>query len=216
MNGNYCDCRQGRDQCTCWVAQSEEVPEELRPMKNKTVTLSREPVAWVSPDVTNFSEGERQWVKIPASLVEDRTSGHTVPLYAALADPVPPAGGEVEVLGWRVESHEGRCLTNYTERPDWAYREDMAVYTITELVDRAHVTRLQAEVERSQCIVRGQRTTIDTIQLQVETLQSELTKAREYIQSLRGVAHTKGGITLDASIDAFLAHQSVPAAKDGE
>lgn len=45
-------------------------------------------------------------------------------------------------------------------------------------------------------------------------LQSELTRAREYIQSLRGVAHTKGGITLDASIDAFLAHQSAPAAKD--
>lgn len=46
----------------------------------------------------------------------------------------------------------------------------------SEPVDCAHVTRLQAEVKRLGSIGRGQRKTIDNVQLQVERLQSELTK----------------------------------------
>lgn len=64
------------------------------------------------------------------------------------AEQPPALGGEPEVLGWRVESHNGTCLTNYVQRPDWAYQEDPKIYSITELVDRSNVARLQAEVER--------------------------------------------------------------------
>ena len=149
-------------------------------MKNETVTLSGEPVAWVSPDVTNFSEGERQWVKIPASLVEDRTSGHTVPLYAALAEPVPPAGGEVEVLGYQVT----RITPTGNARLDRPLLSKVLdgwepAFKVVELVDRAHVTRLQAEVERLKAEAGIYRTGY-------ALLKEELTKAQECLKD-RGV-----------------------------
>jgi hypothetical protein len=53
-------------------------------------------------------------------------------------EPAPPAGGEVEVLGHMID--DGTAKSYHKAFPHWA-----AGYELTELVDRAHVTRLQAE-----------------------------------------------------------------------
>lgn len=88
-------------------------------MKNETVTLSRELI-------------ER---------IISRTRWHGDPLKeelrAALADPVPPAGGEPEVLAVLDRNAEGGVI----------FTPDALSYAMhgTELVDREHVTRLQAE-----------------------------------------------------------------------
>ena len=184
------------------------------------------------------------------------------------AEPVPPAGGEVEVVGyWYVPKKlplQGQYIERKNIRDGYFSESFLATFDVTELVDRAPVNRLQAEVRllkhdvasyletaaktcgllgidleaaktaegkpsdvlyRHALALQSDLTSANAdkeayaqnaidLRKRVDALQAELNKAREYIQSLRGVAHTKGGITLDASIDAFLAHRSAPAAKD--
>ncbi|UZJ58610.1 hypothetical protein OKW98_18710 [Pseudomonas sp. KU26590] len=96
------------------------------------------------------------------------------------AAPVPPAG-DVEVLGWRVESHSGTCRTNYIQRPDWAYREDPKVYSITELVDRSEVTRLTAEREELTSRLGAEQSMRLAMERLADKRQAELTKARELL-----------------------------------
>lgn len=90
-----------------------------------------------------------------------------------------PAGGDVKVLGYSVKGN--RYAIRLTKGELLELSENYTGTVLIELVDRAHVTRLQAEVERLGSIGRGQRKTIDNVQLQVERLQSELTKARELL-----------------------------------
>lgn len=72
-----------------------------------------------------------------------------------------------------------------------------------ELVDRAHVTRLQAEVSALQ-----QRLTI--ADQRVDDLQTDLTRARELLIGIR-----EDFDSYVEQVDTFLANQSAPAAKRG-
>ncbi|MDU9039950.1 hypothetical protein NHG97_14730 [Pseudomonas corrugata] len=130
---------------------------------------------------------------------------------AALAEPVPPAGGEPEVVAWRYFPKDGITHPAYTEREAQAIAYDPAP---TALVDRAHVTRLQAELkamgERYQkdlLLSRERWCYGNRADAKIITLQAELTKAREIIQTAR-----RGANYIDAA-DAFLSNQSAPADK---
>jgi hypothetical protein len=59
--------------------------------------------------------------------------------------PLPPAGGEVEVLGWRMDEASGDLNGCYREEPVWQYLGKPEAYKVTKLTDYSHVTRLQAE-----------------------------------------------------------------------
>lgn len=114
-------------------------------------------------------------------------------LLAALADPVPPAGVEVEVLAW-VNFEDGR------RGVDWYPGVLAGALVGTELVDRAHVTRLQAEVrqlrQHKNDYMEAAEETRKALQAEVDKAirnihewrssfykqQSELTKARELLK----------------------------------
>jgi len=121
-------------------------------------------------------------------------------LRAALADPVPPAGGGVEVLGWRVFGYNFNTEAFALDYAKWAEDVEPVLY----LVDRAHVTRLQAEVEEWK---RRCQYNADT----AHALQSELTKARELLQYAYNHSEL---LPNEREVDAFLqANQSAPADK---
>lgn len=182
-------------------------------------------------------------------------------------EPVPPAGGEVEVLGYSVKGNRyAICLTK-GELLEMS--EDYTGAALIELVDRAHVTRLQAEVERlGQALRREQNEHCTTVNArdnaeqvademackigkifrveigehsnmncpwgiaigvldgEYETdsdterergaLQSELTKALELLKRMRWSVDCDMTAQLGAEVDELLAHQSAPAAEDGE
>jgi hypothetical protein len=126
-------------------------------------------------------------------------------------EPAPPAGGEVEVLGHMID--DGTAKSYHKAFPHWA-----AGYELTELVDRAHLTRLQAENAALQ-----QRLTI--ADQRVDDLDTELTKARELNADAKKVIEQfMPNVGKCFGIDFMLlnetlmalAHQSAPAAKDGE
>lgn len=103
---------------------------------------------------------------------KDNTTPLDTPVF--VVENAVPTGGDVEVIA-EVTNKYGDPEA-FAER-DLLQRIDIDKLKLgTELVDRAHVTRLQAEVKRLGSIGRGQRKTIDNVQLQVERLQSELTK----------------------------------------
>jgi hypothetical protein len=108
-------------------------------------------------------------------------------------EPAPPAGGEVEVLGHMID--DGTAKSYHKAFPHWA-----AGYELTELVDRAHLTRLQAENAALQ-----QRLTISD--QRVDDLESDIAAARELLKhgSSPTPAHCE-------SVLDFLAGQSAPAA----
>jgi len=120
---------------------------------------------------------------------------------AALAEPVPPAGGEPEVLGWRVFGYNFNTEAFALDYAKWAEDVEPVLY----LVDRAHFTRIQAEVEQWK---RAHRLAMqDNIKL-----QSELTKARElldFVVSSGGFSYA----TVAKDIRDFLSNQSAPADK---
>lgn len=126
---------------------------------------------------------------------------------AALADPVPPAGGEPEVKRW---------LAN------WGM-EEMFQYSGGDYVayeDHADiVTRLQAEVERlsRDCAILYKLN--GELWEERDALQSELTKARELLsESLPALEQAasafKAAKPVRNKVRAYLANQSAPAAKD--
>lgn len=96
------------------------------------------------------------------------------------AAPQPPAlGGDVEVLGYISKSaladleaglHVPACITSGTksrtnQHPGPDYIREVPIY------DETHVARLQAEVERNEAYVRGQRKSLDVCAEQIEALQ---------------------------------------------
>jgi hypothetical protein len=196
-------------------------------MSDKTVTLSREPVAWA-----NWKVGTRSYVPyrtreqaeacVRASEIAATQLGpyRVVPLYADPAEPMPPAGGDPEVLGYRVARIKPTGNARL-DRPLLSLVLDgwEPAFKAVPLVDRAHVTRLQAEVERW----KGRTTNICQAR---SDLQSELTKALELLKKARWrLANTsRAPVPFDdpldgpvlRGIDEFLANQSAPAAKDGE
>jgi len=95
-------------------------------MTNKTITLSRELAERLNSD---------------HSYVRNRAR---LELSAALAEPVPPAVGNPEVLGYSVKGN--RYAIRLTKGELLELSENYTGSVLVELVDRAHVTRLQAEV----------------------------------------------------------------------
>lgn len=147
----------------------------------------------------------------------NKTNLESVPLTIGEAS---PAGREVEVLAW--------LLTDGNEAPiDSTVRWDVAKHWpeyAMPLVDRAHVTRLQAEVERlrlnqfawlwTHCRAIGmteksQSGTMEhdichfTITLQSENaaLQQELTKAQEEVQRYKTMSDNYCSLGMDANIE---------------
>jgi hypothetical protein len=62
-------------------------------------------------------------------------------MEGVLAAPVPPAGGDLEVLAWRAHGFNFSTEAIAHDYNKWAEEKQPVQY----LVDRAHVTRLQAE-----------------------------------------------------------------------
>jgi hypothetical protein len=157
--------------------------------------------------------------------------------------PVPPAGVdvevevEVEVLGHMID--DGTAKSYHKAFPHWA-----AGYEVTELVDRADVTRLQAELcaragqigslagERDALkaeVERQEQTRLALLREREELLksrrmfQSELTKARELLGGMLfafddGVGREWSAPLLDEArkFCPAVEFQSAPAAKGEE
>ena len=119
-------------------------------MPNNTITLSRDALKWA---VEQLEEDG------------NKGTGYFDTLRAALAEPVPPAGGEPEVF----------------DMPEWTEEDGFgAMSKWVKLHDhRAHVTRLQAEAAELRAALQGSR----YVAQENTYLQSELTKARELMSA---------------------------------
>ncbi len=113
--------------------------------------------------------------------------------------PVPPAG-DVEVLACLTSG--GRSLYFPSENIDWREGD-------IELIDRAHVTRLTAELESERCehaeterISQQEELRANDYATQLVAAQSELTKARELLMDV--YMQNELSIYDDQRIDKFL------------
>lgn len=135
-------------------------------------------------------------------------------LNAMFEAPVPPAG-DVEVLGYQTTRVEPTGVARLdrplrTKTTEWG-----PAFAIVELVDRAHVTRLTAEVDRwhDLCV---ERTT------ERDALQAELIKARELnaevVESVTGRHGTFARIPADwfDRRDAIAHNDDESCVKDAE
>lgn len=127
--------------------------------------------------------------------------------------PVPPAGVEPEVLGWVVTDMNG----------DFYFAANRQTPDDTPLVDRIHVTRLQAELAEAnkwrESAEGGWREANRVIAMQRERLdaqESELTKARELLSEASISLRQDERPQQANDIDAFLSNQSAPADKTGQ
>lgn len=123
------------------------------------------------------------------------------------ADPVPPAGGEVEVLGWVVTDMNG----------DFYFAANRQTPGDVALVDRVHVTRLQAEVAQKSEAFEVAKGMLQERVKQCSALQAELTKARELLIELDKNWNAHDGESRFSQLMReveLIAHQSAPAAKD--
>lgn len=192
---------------------------------NKTITMSRELVAEAAIMLKQTGTDD--------ALAED--------LRTALAEPVPPASGEPEVVCYEYVSKCGNQV-GFGTSPVFRVKERGEKNPLIRLSDhRAHVTRLQAEVERlnselmlhhrhcsgAYSAVLGQN---DALQAEVERLKtmsdnycsllmdanSELTKARELFRDIANDPEMWSicSIALARRIDEQLSNQSAPADKD--
>lgn len=162
-------------------------------MTNKTITLSRELL-----DAAAVAVGE--WGD---SLLSRCNPGHGTAMLdlerelrdVLNADPVPPAGGEPEVIARFIENcGEGGGVVPNREGDLCEYR---------------HVTRLQAEVERLKQVAIDRKDELTKLCTERNDLQSELTKARELISGLR--ADTQSGYLQAVQALQNWANQSAPA-----
>jgi hypothetical protein len=129
--------------------------------------------------------------------------------------PAPPAGGDVEVLGYSVKGN--RYAIRLTKGELLELYEGYTGDALVELVDRAHVTRLQAEVERLKDQLADAKATANLAATNLkefkEDHRSELAKAREL---LADVAKTPWMYDVLGSVREYLSHQSAPADKGEE
>ena len=199
-------------------------------MKNETVTLSREfkrenryivlkrkdlekvpaiyrnaliePLSWLRTHLphreclvieSDWPEYEPTWAAI-----ERRMTG------TALAEPVPPAGVEPEVLG-----NFGSHVEDGLEVFNVHIGEGQSV----GMVDRAHVTRLQAEVRTLGNALDRVCVAYDAAYKERDALQAEMIKARELLTDVRveDCGNDVMGEAWHDRLDLFLGHQSAPA-----
>ncbi|MFJ3486210.1 hypothetical protein ACIPL1_22835 [Pseudomonas sp. NPDC090202] len=137
------------------------------------------------------------------------------------AAPVPPAGEEVEVY----ERMSPKSMV-IQRASDGEYVCEMIACENALVADMlshgAHVTRLTAENARLQGEIEASRDLFETkrrvnrkLRTERRNLQSELTEARE-LQEETAAELIRIKASLGVAIEAILAHQSAPAAKDGE
>jgi hypothetical protein len=126
----------------------------------------------------------------------------------ALAGPVPPAGGEPEVL-LEVE-YLGDGGGGWNEvTPEWFEKAKQSEYYRTRVIySPEHVTRLQAEVGRLDRESQNLSNQLGACDRERRAFRDELTKAREL---LTGSLRTGDGY--DALIEEYLSNQSAPADK---
>ncbi|QIB08968.1 hypothetical protein GZ982_30195 (plasmid) [Pseudomonas fluorescens] len=157
---------------------------------------------------SDWPEYEPAW-----QMIERRMNG---------ADPVPPAGGDVEVLGYSVKGN--RYAIRLTKDELLELSENYTGPVLVELVDRAHVTRLQAEVrqlrQHKNDYMEAAEETGTALRAEVklwkgrtthlchkqDAMKSELAKAQEL---LRNAWHVTPAWW--AARNAFLSSQPVPA-----
>ncbi|MBV4553104.1 hypothetical protein HU742_018320 [Pseudomonas sp. SWRI102] len=125
-------------------------------MTNKTITLSRELAEQILKELTSGA------VSI----------GTGAKLRAALADPVPPVGGEPEVLGYL--DHASTYYPGLESVEQYGQGRNMR-----ELVDRAHVTRLQAEVFELRTALQVANKNTKQVMAQRDTISVQLFKAND-------------------------------------
>lgn len=126
-------------------------------------------------------------------------------------DPVPPAGGEPEV----VYMLSNKSLGTAWRMADKEAYDSMAmvpVYERRELVDRAHVTRLQAEVEHWRNRSSRWKERVAELTNEGNALQSELTRARELFVRLLPLHGYSMGLIVEVN-EWMQANQSAPADK---
>lgn len=157
-------------------------------------------------------------------------------LRAALADPVPPAG--VDLVECDACPTSGGCVgkcmkapavedveviaevvNKYGDPEAFAERDLLQRTAIdklkigTELVDRAHVTRLQAEVTSANADKAAFAQNAVDLRLRVDALQSELTKALELLSEASISLRQDERPQQANDIDAFLSNQSAGGCK---
>ena len=157
------------------------------------------------------------------------------------ADPVPPAGGEPVIYALSRYNDSGGFSPSMVQRETLPEPETHEGYVVEE-DHRAHVTRLQAEVEQLtgdlQEVARQHGLMLgevieerDTLKAEVkllkegkvlveiaasqvvkakESLQSELTKARELLKDIRQCNANEVWPVIE-EIDTYLSNQSAPA-----
>lgn len=152
--------------------------------------------------------GEPQWVRVVTLGDFDLehfphgTKFYTHPAPAKV-EPVPPAGGEVEVLHWQVAVggyKSVQCETAERAEDTLKHFADRGrTVELVELVDRAHVTRLQAEVERARSKIETMRRMNNELHTENDTLRAQLadhnTADRLAVAALqRQINDLKGGL----------------------
>jgi hypothetical protein len=170
-------------------------------MKNETVTLSRDLAERIEHLLLDAFGGTQAGTELRAALAEPvppAVVATGMPYNQAVAvwfsaatkgAPVPPAGGEVEVVAWRSSDAFGAV---YAYEPDRPADEYHGLVTLED--HHAHVTRLQAEVELLKLDLRlSEQTkqkfieaneTFGNLAFEKMTLKAELTKARERVHEL--------------------------------
>jgi hypothetical protein len=133
------------------------------------------------------------------------------------------AGDEVEVLSYLYRHPTGEPWP----RTYKARQYDMTDWVETEMVDRAHVTQLQAESAshiKTACMYNDlyskHATSLKAIRAERDALQSDLTKASERIGAMEGAMEMMADNSDDGDVVEicrnYLARQAAPAAKGSE
>jgi hypothetical protein len=181
-------------------------------MTNKTITLSRELVerAVMRPGKESLAVNNADIIARGRAQAQIRE---------LLAEPVPPAGKSLQC--WN-------CKADFT-LADRANCDGCCWKCGKEIDLDDYVTRLQADVERLKQageVMSGAVTALDKRNAEVDALQSELTKAREFETDALRYRFIRQGSSesdyiclseisegMDMAIDEALANQAAPADK---
>lgn len=126
------------------------------------------------------------------------------------SEPVPPTGGDPESFeSWwsSLASQWSEGVAKTAAYQAWSFQS-------------AHVTRLQAEVERLHGRVREEQTYVSELAVEHTAMQSELTKALECIDHVLGLlradksTHAQHAIILYQGVPSNEFNQSAPSDKD--
>ncbi|CAI8756312.1 hypothetical protein EMIT048CA2_140154 [Pseudomonas chlororaphis] len=122
-----------------------------------------------------------------------RVSAYMPDIAALLAAPMPPAGGDPEVLGW--------IVTDINDESYFSFYQQTSCDT--PLVDRAHVTRLQAEVQEANKRSEWNASRANQHATENRALQSELDELKDQGQGEPSHWADSAGNTITAELKAY-------------